>query len=270
MNTKLYATERCGVVGQLTSPAVPCILTKKCVQNPYSRLTRIFKQPLNAPQAPMENRMTHCNTESLQSPWQIIRRRASVAALSAALTVGLPPPAYADDVTSQPVLPNLEVPPGNKAFLVGHAVGTQNYVCLPSGAGFAWVFFGPQATLFNDHEKQLSTHFLSPNPDEGGTPRATWQHSRDTSTVWAIAIAVSTDAAFVAPNAIPWLLLEVAGAQDGPAGGDKLSETSFIQRVNTAGGIMPGIGCTQSSDVGKKALVPYTTDYFFYKAADSD
>lgn len=214
--------------------------------------------------------MTHCNTESLQSPRHIIRRSASVAALSAALAAGLLQPAYAGHVTSPPVPLNLEVQPGNEAFLVGYAVGTQNYVCLPSGPGFAWIFFGPQATLFNDDEKQLIAHFLSPNPDEGGTPRATWQHSRDTSTVWAIKIDESFDSAFVAPGAIPWLLLRIVGAQDGPTGGGKLSQTTFIQRVNTAGGVKPGSGCTQSSDVGKKELVPYTTDYFFYKAADSD
>ncbi len=214
--------------------------------------------------------MTHCNTKSLQTPWHIILRSASVVALSAALTVGLPQPAYAGHVISQPVPPNLEVPPGNEAFLVGYAAGTQNYVCLPAGLGFAWVLFGPQATLFNGDEKQLITHFLSPNPDEGGTPRATWQHSRDTSTVWAIKIDESSDPAFVAPGAIPWFLLETVGAQDGPTGGDKLSETTFIQRVNTAEGVMPASGCTQSTDVGTKALVPYTTDYFFYKASDGD
>jgi hypothetical protein len=97
-------------------------------------------------------------------------------------------------------------------------------------------------------------------------PRATWQHSRDTSTVWAVAIASSSDSIFVAPGAIPWLLLQVVGAQDGPTGGDKLSETTFIQRLNTSGGIAPSTGCTLSTDVGKKALVPYTTDYFFDKA----
>ncbi len=78
---------------------------------------------------------------------------------------------------SQPVPPNLEVPPGNEAFLVGYAVGSQDYVCLPAGPGFAWSFFGPQATLFNADEKQLITHFLSPNqlclarsPGTFGTP----------------------------------------------------------------------------------------------------
>ena len=97
-----------------------------------------------------------------------------------------------------------------------------------------------------------------------GTIRATWQDSRDTSTVWAMAIAASSDPAFVAPGAVPWLLLEVVGAQDGPTGGHRLTQTTFIQRLNTAGGIAPSTGCALATDVGKKALVPYTADYFFY------
>jgi hypothetical protein len=57
----------------------------------------------------------------------------------------------------------------------------------------------------------------------------------------------------------------VVGAQHGPTGGDKLAATTFIQRLNTAGGMAPSTGCTLSTDVGQKALVPYTADYFFYK-----
>jgi hypothetical protein len=165
---------------------------------------------------------------------------------------------------------NIQVPAGNKAFLEGHAVGTQDYICLPSGSGFAWTFFGPQATLFKDNTKQIITHFLSPNPDESGTPRATWQHSQDTSTVWAAATASSSDPNFVAAGAIPWLRLQVVGDQSWPTGGDKLSKTTFIQRLNTSGGVAPLTGCALATDVGAKALVPYTADYFFYKAAESD
>ena len=80
----------------------------------------------------------------------------------------------------------------------------------------------------------------------------------------------SSDPVFVAPGAIPWLLLQVVGAQDGPTGGHKLTATTFIQRLNTSGGVAPSTGCTLSTDVGKKALVPYTADYFFYKDAESD
>src|SRR6266508_57636 len=122
-----------------------------------------------------------------------LRLMVCLAMLAVAFTVSRPPPAHADHVTPPDMPDNILVPDGNKRFLEGHALGTQDYICLPSGSGFAWTFFGPQATLFNDHDKQIITHFLSPNPDESGMPRATWQHSRDTSTVWAGAIASFSD-----------------------------------------------------------------------------
>lgn len=72
----------------------------------------------------------------------------------------------------------------------------------------------------------------------------------------------------VAAGAIPWLLLPVAGKQVGPTGGDELTKTTYIQRLNTAGGIAPAAStCAAATDAGKKALVDYSADYFFYKAA---
>jgi hypothetical protein len=153
---------------------------------------------------------------------------------------------------------------------VGHATGTQQYICLPSGSSFAWTLFGPQATLFKDNAKQIITHFLSPNPSESDMPRATWQHSNDTSAVWAMAIASSSDPYFVEPDAIPWLLLEVVGDQHGPTGGARLTRTAFIQRLNTSGGIAPLSGCAVSTDIGTRALVPYMADYFFYKGTQHE
>jgi len=181
------------------------------------------------------------------------------------LTIAATNVATPDNVTPPQVPANLEVPAGRKAFLIAAAEGTQNYICLPSATGAAWTFFGPQATLFDDEGGQILTHFLSPNPAESGTLRATWQHSRDTSTVWAAAIANSSDPNFVAPGAIPWLLLQVVGSEYGPGSGDKMIPTAFIQRVNTAGGVAPAAGCSVSADIGKKAMVPYTTDYVFYR-----
>jgi uncharacterized protein DUF3455 len=204
----------------------------------------------------------------------------SLATLAVALTVALPLSAHAgddgrgEDVTPPPVPGNIQVEAGNRAFLVGHATGTQNYVCLPSATGFAWSLFTPQATLFNSHHKQLTTHFFSPNPFEPGNPiRATWEHSRDTSTVWGQVVpnGSSTDPAFVAPGAIPWLLVQVVGRTDGSAAGNHdpsrpgvLTPTTFIQRLNTSGGSAPATGCAAATDVGKRAFVPYTADYFFY------
>jgi hypothetical protein len=192
---------------------------------------------------------------------------ACATALAVAFTVALPQPAHArrHHVSPPPVPGDIQVPAGNEAFLKGHGVGTQNYICLPSGSGFAWTLFTPQATLFDDRGKQITTHYFSPNPIEQGTVRPTWQHSRDTGTVWGALMGdPSSDPNFVERGAIPWLLLKVVGAQDGPFWGDTLAATTFIQRLNTHGGSAPATGCAQSTDVGSKAFVPYTADYFFY------
>jgi len=34
--------------------------------------------------------------------------------------------------------------------------------------------------------------------------------------------------------------------------------------VNTEGGLAPSIGCDRLTDVGRRAFMPYTADYFFY------
>jgi hypothetical protein len=201
---------------------------------------------------------------------------AGVAAL--AFTVPAPGPAYADDTTPPAVPANIQVPAGNKLFLVGHAVGTQNYVCVPTATGIRFVLFTPEATLFDDEGEQLTTHYFSPNPEEVNTDpkvisaniiRAAWQDSRDSSTVWGKVNPgnSSNDSAYVEPGAIPWLLVTIVGRQDGPNGGDRLSATTFIQRLNTHGGAAPSTGCTSLADLGNTAFVPYTTDYYFYKSS---
>jgi hypothetical protein len=172
--------------------------------------------------------------------------------------------------------PTLFVP-----FFKGHGVGTQNYICKPTGpTTVGFVLFTPQATLFNDNGKALTAHFFSPNPFEANVDptvignrqiRVTWQHSQDSSSVWAKADQVATfatDPAFVAPDAVAWLLLEKKGVLPGPTGGDTLTVTEFIQRVHTVGGLAPSTGCTSPSDLGNQAFVPYEADYFFFKKVD--
>jgi len=180
-----------------------------------------------------------------------------------------PDRAHAEKITVPPVPADIQVPAGNEAFLVGHGVGTQNYVCAPCDPtkpncplGVAFALFTPQATLFNDEREQLTTHFFSPNPFENNTIRATWEDSKDTSTVWGKVIGSNV----VTQGAIPWLLVDVTGTQAGPTGGDKLTRTTFIQRLNTVGGVAPSTGCLSTTDLGNSAFVPYRSDYFFYKA----
>ena len=78
----------------------------------------------------------------------------------------------------------------------------------------------------------------------------------------------ATDPGFVNRDAIAWLLLEVVGSQDGPTGGDKLTESTFIQRLSTGEGLAPSTGCASPADIGTEAFMPYTADYFFYRHED--
>ena len=172
--------------------------------------------------------------------------------------------------------------PGNSAFLLGHGVGTQGYVCLPTGTGGAsWTVNNarPEATLFTHifgEAVQIITHFLSPvvNPNDIGPnpPRfgdVTWQSSFDSSRVWAQKknfITAGTDSSCPNSGSIDCLLLQVIGSDEGPAGGRSLTKTTFIQRLNTKGGSAPATGCFVLGDVGHQALVPYSADYFFFRA----
>jgi hypothetical protein len=171
----------------------------------------------------------------------------------------------------------IAVPEGNSAYLVGHAFGSQGYTCLPtSTGGTAWnPTARPEATLFTDvlgQQFQIITHFQSinenPKPDvvvpQSGN--ATWQSSLDSSRVWMVkkdGIDAGSDLASC-PNSgsIQCLLLQSVGNKKGPTGGNLLANTTFIQRLNTSGGAVPITSCT----VGQTQLVPYTADYFFFRA----
>ena len=63
---------------------------------------------------------------------------------------------------------------------------------------------------------------------------------------------------------------EIARVAEGPGGGDTLTKTTFVQRLNTSGGVDPSTGCASSADVGRQAFQPYEADYFFYSGPDTD
>ena len=169
-------------------------------------------------------------------------------------------------IVPPPMPADLELSPAEfTPFFVGHAVGTQGYMCVVINGGYKWQPFGPQATLYDGDDNQVATHFLSPEPFTQ-LPSATWQHSRDSSEVWAFMTKQSSDANYVAADAIPWFLLEASVVGEGPTGGDKLMNTERIQRLNTVEGKAPAAGCSAPGHIGQRALVPYEADYYFYKA----
>jgi len=183
----------------------------------------------------------------------------------------------AAQVTPPPTPTDIAVPAGNSAYLVGHAFGSQGYTCLPTSTGAAaWnPTARPEATLFSDffgHLVQIITHFqsINENPKPGVTPplsgNATWQSSLDSSRVWMVKVkgidAGSDPTSCPNSGSIQCLLLQSVGNKKGATGGNLLADTTFIQRLNTSGGAVPTSVCT----VGQTQLVPYTADYFFFRA----
>lgn len=186
--------------------------------------------------------------------------------------------ASAQKIASPTVPDALKPPAGNSAFLIGHAFGTQGYTCLPtSKGGTSWTVnpARPEATLFVDYSGQpvqIITHFASidANPNDFApkppplSGNATWQSSFDTSKVWAVKtrqIDGGTDPSCPNKGAIPCLLLQSIGNQEGPTGGKILAKATFVQRLNTDGGAAP----TGTCSAGQTQLVPYTADYVFFR-----
>lgn len=171
---------------------------------------------------------------------------AAVAAWPAAQLAYAGPPA--------PSVPSaIEVPDGNKVFLVGHAVGVQIYSCNTTASGFSWGVVAPRASLYDDNGKLIATHFAGP----------TWRANDGSTIVGSRVNGVTVDA-----TAIPWLLLSAASTGPGPDG-DRLVNTTYIQRIATTGGLAPAAADCNADTAGTTAEVPYTADYYFWKATGS-
>jgi Protein of unknown function (DUF3455) len=159
-------------------------------------------------------------------------------------------PQVAGAASPEPVVPTkIEVGEGNKVFLIGHAVGVQIYSCNAKVSGFEWGLVAPRADLYNDHGKVIVKHFGGP----------TWQAKDGSKVVGRREQQVTVDA-----TAIPWLLLSKASTTAGE-GGDRLVNTTFIQRIATTGGLAPAAADCDATTAGAVVEVPYTADYYFWK-----
>jgi hypothetical protein len=163
---------------------------------------------------------------------------ALAAALSATQEAHAGPPAPAVPGAIQVDQAN------NKVFLIGHAVGVQIYTCN----GITWSSAVPRANLYNDHGKLIITHFRGP----------TWQAKDGSQAVGTVVNHVNLD-----QTAIDWVLLSTK-TTPGPDG-DRLVDTTFIQRIHTAGGHTPPAADCNAATAGTVVEVPYTADYFFWK-----
>jgi len=179
-----------------------------------------------------------------------IRINRLFAAAVLAVTVSTTLPSVANAGPPAPTVPSaIQVPDGNKVFLVGQATGAQIFTCQATTGGFGWRFIAPRADLYDEHGNQIAIHFAGP----------TWQASDG-----SLAVGQRVDGVTVDATAIPWLLLAASPAP-GPDG-DRLADTTFIQRVATTGGLMPAAADCDEDAAGTTQEVPYTADYYFWKA----
>jgi hypothetical protein len=176
-------------------------------------------------------------------------RRISMSVVLAAVAA-LPLAQVADAKTEGPDVPgDIQVEAGHKVFLSGHAVGVQIYRCNATSGGFAWGLVAPRANLYDDHGKLIMTHYGGP----------TWEATDGSKVVGARDGQASVD-----PSAIPWLRLKAVSTSAGPDG-DRLVKATFIQRVNTTGGLAPAAADCNAATAGAQVEVPYTADYYFWK-----
>ena len=105
---------------------------------------------------------------------------------------------------------------------------------------------GLDATLYADQgfNGQVGTHYVGP----------TWE-AEDGSKV----VAAKFSDCLPNRGAIPWLRLDAVTSS--PQG--RFAGITHVQRVNTIGGTAP---TTAGTFVGDEARVPYTAEYYFYKA----
>lgn len=144
----------------------------------------------------------------------------------------------------------LDVPAGNDVASHSTGVGVQIYVWTanPTNAALAsWIFKAPHAVLFAPHKKArgelVGIHFAGP----------TWQGNDGSKVVVTRVASVTVDA-----TAIPWLLLQATST----SGDGVFTDTTYVQRLNTVGGLVPS---TPGNSIGDEALVPYVADYYFYR-----
>lgn len=171
----------------------------------------------------------------------------AVAALSACATQGganLAP-------FSQVALPDaVKVPTGHRVVMETAAAGDITYQCRVKkdmAGQFEWMFVGPDAGLKDRSGKVVGKYY---------GPPATWE-SNDGSKVTGAQLAVAPAGA----GNIPSQLVKANPA----VGMGAMQSVSFIQRVNTRGGVAPSESCAVAT-LDKKQVVTYTADYIFWRA----
>jgi putative endopeptidase len=149
---------------------------------------------------------------------------------------------------------NLKAPTTETVLLKALGKGKQIYVCSArpgDESQFTWVLDRPQADLIGEKGDVIGKHYKGP----------VWE-AADGSKVGG---QVQQRANAPNANAVPWLLLKATSHE----GGGIFAGVTYIQRVDTEGGLAPATGCDKSH-AGAEAPVDYHATYFFYGAQTAE
>ncbi|MFJ5539554.1 DUF3455 domain-containing protein [Vreelandella titanicae] len=165
------------------------------------------------------------------------------AALAATLIASFSHVALADMTPAE-----VQVPDGNAVALETVGVGAITYMCETQDDGnMGWVFKGPHAALNDSEGTQVGSYY---------GPPATWE-ALDGSKITGTQLATAANG----DGNIPLQLVEANPAE----GEGAMSGVSYIQRLNTQGGVAPDVTCDMDHD-GATAVVTYQADYIFWVA----
>jgi hypothetical protein len=142
-------------------------------------------------------------------------------------------------------------PAGNKVAFTLSATGDLTYECravADKPGTFAWTFAGPNAKLWDAGKREAGRYYGGP----------TWE-AADGSKVTGMQLAVTPGAA----GAIPLQLVQATTA----TGDGMMAGVTYIQRLQTVGGVAPATQVCAADNVGAKTTVPYSADYVFFKRA---
>jgi hypothetical protein len=138
---------------------------------------------------------------------------------------------------------SLQIAEGNQLAFHVYARGVQIY----KWNGATWDFVAPVASLFaeKNYFGEVGNHYVGP----------TWESKSGSKVVGRRVLGTGCTPD---PSAIAWLKLEKVTT----SGSGIFSYVTYIQRVNTTGGIAPAAA---GSTVGEMQEVPYTAEYYFYR-----
>ncbi|QTN23205.1 DUF3455 domain-containing protein [Rhizobacter sp. AJA081-3] len=141
----------------------------------------------------------------------------------------------------------VRVPAGAKQTMATTGVGEITYECREKAnmaGAHEWVFVAPVATLYGADKKMVGKYYAGP----------TWE-AADGSKVTGKQLAVAPAMA----GSIPLQLVKAEPAM----GMGAMQGVSYIQRLNTKGGVAPAAACDAATK-GKRQQVAYEADYVFY------